>query len=401
VLIVVQNLPVPLDRRVWSECQTLVAAGYRPSVICPRGGPDDRAVETLQGVRIHRYRPTEPGKGFVGFAHECAAAWLRIAWLSMWIYALDPFEVLQACNPPDTVFPLARCFKALGVRFVYDQHDLVPEIYQSRFERDRGVGLSLLLYLENRTYRAADHVISTNESYRRTACRRGRLPADRVTVVRSGPDPGVMRRGPCRPELRRGRAHLCCYLGVMGHQDRVDLLIRAIDHYVHRLGRDDCHFALLGFGDCYEQLRQLAADLDLEDWITFTGRVDLPVIDAYLSTAELGLAPDPKTPFNDVSSMNKVVEYLAYGLPVVSFDLTETAVSLGGAGVLVANDEVGAFGEAIASLLDDPARREAMGREGRARVESTLGWHAQAPAYQAVYDDLTLPRGLTLVEAPS
>jgi glycosyltransferase involved in cell wall biosynthesis len=388
VLILVQNMSVPLDRRVWMECLTLVDGGYRVSVICPKG-PGDRARETLAGVRIRRYAPPKPARGLGGLVYECVYSWLRTALVSLRIYTADPFDVIQACNPPDTFFALALAYKAVGVHFVYDQHDLCPEIFRSRFGRDDGMVLRMLLWLEGRTYRAADHVISTNESYQRVALGRGHKPEDRVTVVRSGPDPSVMRAGTEHDDLRHGRDHLACYLGIMGHQDRVDLLVRAIDDYVHRRGRTDCHFALLGYGDCYDDLVALTGELGLEDWITFTGQADLPTIDAYFSTASLGLAPDPKTVFNDVSTMNKVIEYMAYGLPVVSFDLAETAVSAGPAALLVDDDDPGAFAGAIALLLDDPVRRGAMGRVGRDRVENKLGWPNQVKPYLSVYDRLT------------
>jgi glycosyltransferase involved in cell wall biosynthesis len=388
VLILVQNMSVPLDRRVWMECLTLIDGGYRVSVICPKG-PGDRARETLAGVRIRRYAPPKPAQGIGGLVYECVYSWLRTALASLRIYLTDPFDVIQACNPPDTFFALALLYKAVGVSFVYDQHDLCPEIYRSRFGRDDGMVLRMLTWLERRTYRAADRVISTNESYKRVALTRGGKAEDRVTVVRSGPDPSVMKAGAEHADLRHGRAHLCCYLGIMGHQDRVDLLVRAIDEYVHRMGRTDCHFALLGYGDCYDDLVALSTELGLDDWITFTGRADLPTIDAYFSTASLGLAPDPKTVFNDVSTMNKVIEYMAYGLPVVSFDLTETAVSAGPAALLVDDDDPAAFAGAMALLIDDEVRRGAMGRVGRDRVENKLGWPNQVRPYLSVYEALT------------
>jgi glycosyltransferase involved in cell wall biosynthesis len=387
VLVVVQNLSVPLDRRVWCECQTLVASGYRVSVVCPRG-PEEARTELLDGVQIHRYRPAPVIDGLLGFALECVVAWISTAVITMRVQRREPIDVLQACNPPDTYFLLARLLRPWGVRFVYDQHDLVPEIYRSRFGRDGGLGFRFLLFLERQTYRTADHVIAPNESYRGTAQRRGHLPGSSVTVVRSGPDPKVMCPGVEYPELRKGRRHLACYLGIMGHQDRVDVLVQAIDHYVHGLGRTDCHFALLGFGDCERELRSLSSRLGLDDWVTFTGRVQLAEVTAYLSTASLGLAPDPMSPFNDISSMNKVVEYMAFGLPVVAFDLTETRASVGEAGLIVAEDAPAAFSAAIAELLDDPLRRAAMGACGRRRVESELGWPTQAAAYRSVYDQL-------------
>jgi glycosyltransferase involved in cell wall biosynthesis len=295
---------------------------------------------------------------------------------------------MQACNPPDTYWALALLFRFVGVRFVYDQHDLCPEVYMSRFDVETGLKVSLLRGLEWASYRTADHVIAVNGSYRDVATARGRVDPAGVTVVRSGPDPIRMRKGEPRPELRRGRERLGCYLGVMGPQDGVDLLVRAIDVYVHELGRTDCHFALLGFGDCLDELQALCTELELDDWITFTGRADDVMIDHYLSTADLGLDPDPLNPLNDVSTMNKVLEYMAYELPLVAFELRESKVSAGEAARFVEPNDVGAFAKAIAELLDNPGECARMGAIGRRRIEDELGWPHQAVRYVDVYRKL-------------
>jgi glycosyltransferase involved in cell wall biosynthesis len=387
VLILVQNLPVPLDRRVWLECQTLVRAGYRVSVICPKG-PGDPAREMLDGVRLLKYDPPPVADGGAGFALECGVSWLQTARLARRLWREDPFDVIQACNPPDTFFLIGRMYRSKGVKFVFDHHDLCPEIFRSRFKRDHGPAISFLLALERATFATADHVISTNESYRAVAVHRGRRrPAD-TTVVRSGPDPSVMRATEPDPELKQGRKHLCCYLGVMGHQDGVEMVIRAADELTHNRGRDDIAFALLGFGDTLNDLRALTEELDLTDRVVFTGRADIDVISRYLSTATLGLSPDPSSPFNDASTMNKTLEYMAFSLPVVAFDLHETRVSAGPAAAYADGHDHIAFADAIEKLLDDPARRSAMGSEGRRRIEAGLGWPHQAEAYRGVYERL-------------
>lgn len=394
VLIVVQNLPVPLDRRVWMECQALVGAGYRVSVICPKG-PEDSAYEELDGVRIHRYRPPPQADGLLGYAWEFGYCWLRTAALAWRIFRRDRFDVLQACNPPDTYFALARLLRPFGVRFVFDHHDLCPELYESRdpARRPSRAVMAVLRRLERATYRAADHVVTTNETYLERARARTGKPAEAFTVVRSSPDPAAMRRGEPVPDLRRGRANLCCYLGIMGHQDGVENVVRAAHVIVHELRRDDVHFALLGFGDTLERLRRLTAELQLEDRITFTGRVGPGEIGAYLSTAAVGLCPDPKTSFNDASTMNKVLEYMAHRLPVLSFDLAETQSTAGPAAQYVAwsgdaEADARAYAQAIVGLLDDPVRRHVMGRHGRIRIEDELGWPRQAARYVGAYDRL-------------
>jgi len=398
VLVIVQNLPVPLDRRVWMEAKALVANGFNVSVICPRGEQDgvrDSRFEELEGVRIHRYLPPRQATGTLSYVWEFAYCWLRTAGLSARIYARRRFDVIQACNPPDTYFALARLYRPFGVRFVFDHHDLCPELFESRdlSKPPSKPLMAALRLLERGTYATADHVITTNESYRDTARVRTGKPLGDFTIVRSSPDPDLMAKGDDVPDLRHGRDHLCVYLGIMGHQDGVDMVLRAADVIVNDLGRRDVHFALLGFGDTLESLKALATELGLDDYVTFTGRVGPSDIGHYLSTASVGLCPDPKTPFNDRSTMNKVLEYMAHELPVVSFDLAETLQAAGPATQPVTwlgNPEADAkaFGLAIVEMIDDPERGEAMGRLGRARIENGMGWPSQAAGYVAAYDRL-------------
>ena len=388
VLIVVENVPVLRDRRVWQECRALVAAGYGVSVICPMAAGDP-TVEYREGVAIYRYPPAPEASGTVGFLYEFAYSWVRTLLLSWRVLRREGFDVLQACNPPDTFFPIAWLYRPMGKRFVYDQHDLAPETYQSRFDRPSRALLWGLRLLERLTYRTADRVIATNASYREVALTRGGKAPEDVVVVRNGPDPQRMRRGPSRPELRNGRPHLCCYLGMMGPQDGVDLLVRAVDVLVHDMGRQDCSFVLLGDGDSHRQVRELVRELGLEDYVTMPGFVADDELSAYLSTADVGLCPEPRNPLNEVSTLVKVMEYMAFGLPVVAFDLKETRFSAGEAAVYVTPNEVKEFALAIAGLLDDADRRGAMARAGRRRVEEVLAWPLQAPVYVAVFDQLT------------
>jgi len=384
VLIVVQNLPLPLDRRVWLECQALVAAGHQVSVICPR---DDgqTAHFTLDGVRIHTYRPPRARTGVAGYVAEFVHCWLRTAALSVHVARREGFDVLQACNPPDTYWLLGAIWRVLRrTGFVFDQHDLCPEVFVARFDRYGPLYRGLRL-LERATYRTADHVISTNESYQAIAVERGDVPLARTTIVLSAPDPERMRRSNPVPALRHGRRHLVCYLGIMGPQDGVDRLVDAVDHYVNVLGRSDAHFGLMGFGDCLEELRTRVRVLGLDDYVTFTGKVGPLEIERWLSTADLGVTPDPKTAFSDKSTMNKTLEYMAYELPVVGYDLAQNRRSAGEAGLHVERDDAPALAEAIAELLDDPGRRARMGAAGRKRIEGELSWQVQAERYVSVY----------------
>jgi glycosyltransferase involved in cell wall biosynthesis len=391
VLIIVQNLPVPLDRRVWLECQALVAGGYEVSVICPKG-PGDPSRQLIDGVHIYKYRPAPEAKGLAGFALEFGYSWLRTAQLSWSVWRRRPFNIIQACNPPDTYWLLARLWRPLGVKFVFDQHDLNPELFRSRFgePKDAAHRLELrgLKWLERMTYRAAHRVISTNESYKWIAIKRGARKPEDVTVVRSGPDTRIMR--PVYPTgTRPEKQFSLVYLGIMGPQDNVDLVLDVMEHLVHKRGREDVRATLLGFGDCLEDLRRRCSELDLDDCVTFTGRADRTMIADHLSIADIGLSPDLKTPLNDVSTMNKTMEYMAYALPSVSFDLVETKVSGGNAVIYVPPGDVEAFADAVEQLLDDPALRVAMGKRARARVAQVLDWRPQAQAYVEVFDDLS------------
>ncbi len=385
VLIIVQNLPVPFDRRVWLECQALVGAGYDVSVICPKG-KGDPDFQVVDSVRLYKYRPYAPGGSKLSFVYEYAYSFLATARLTMKARRSGRFDVMQACNPPDIFWPLAMLMRALDrTRFIFDHHDLSPELYESRFPAGHRLPYRLLRALERRTHRTADHVISTNDSYRSIAIERsGKAPAD-VTVVRTGPDPDRLQRGPVCPELKRGREYLAAYIGVMGPQDGVDIVVRAADVVVRELGRDDIAFTLIGSGDCFDDLVALRDKLGLAGHVEFTGRAPDEDVARILSTADLGLSPDPKNPLNDVSTMNKTMEYMAFELPVVAFDLRETRVSAGDAAVYVKPNDLRAYAEAIVDLVDDQSVRAWAGKLGRARVEEELAWSHQAGAYLAVY----------------
>jgi glycosyltransferase involved in cell wall biosynthesis len=386
VLIIVQNLPVPFDRRVWLEACALRDAGFQVTVVCPKA-PGDPSFQVHEGIRIRKYGPPPPTSGALSYAWEFAYCWVRTFVLVVRAAAQEGFDVIQACNPPDTYWALAAPFKPFGKRFVFDQHDLCPEVYVSRFPNGSRFFRRALMLLERATYALADHVVATNESYRETAIGRGRVPAARVTVVRTGPNPDRLRKAEPVASWRNGKRYLIAYLGVMGPQDGVDLALQAAAAIV-RSGRDDVHFVLIGSGDSYDELVSLADELGIADRVTFTGRVPDETVFEVLSTADVGLSPDPLNPLNDVSTMNKTMEYMAFELPVVAFDLKETRVSAGPAAVYAPPNDTDAFAGAILELLDDPERRAEMGRQGRERVERELAWRHQAPRYVSVYESL-------------
>jgi glycosyltransferase involved in cell wall biosynthesis len=385
ILVIVQNLPVPFDRRVWLECQALVSAGYQVTVVCPKGDGDP-GYQVIDTVEIYKYRPYAPGGSKLSFVSEYVYSFLATAWLTLRARRSGRFAAMQACNPPDIFWPIGLVLRALDrTVFVFDHHDLSPELYESRFPEGPRLPYRALRALERRTHRTARHVIATNDSYRDVAIRRsGKSPAD-VTVVRTGPDPGRLVRGEAVPELRRGRRYLAAYIGVMGPQDGVDIVVRAADVVVHQLHRDDIAFTLIGKGDCFDELVALRDQLDLAGHVEFTGRAPDSLVAKIMSTADVGLSPDPKNPLNDLSTMNKTMEYMAYELPVVAFDLRETRVSAGDAAVYVTPNDVTEYAKAIVELADDPERRARLGKTGRVRVEQELAWSHQQRAYLDVY----------------
>jgi glycosyltransferase involved in cell wall biosynthesis len=395
VLIIVQNSSVPFDRRVRLQSQALIEAGYRVSVICPKG-PGDSRRQVLDGVHVYRYEPPPAASSLAEYMLKSAYCWLRSALLATLVVARDRVSIIQACSPPDTYWVLAFPFRLFGARFVYDQRDLNPELFGSRFGKPvrlpARILYRLLLWLEQRSYRAADHVIVAAESIRQVAIDRGQVATAKATVVRSGPDPARTRRRDAAVELRAGRKYLLAYHGSMGSQEGVDLVLRVLDVLVHRLGRQDVHAALLGFGDAYEDLVVLCHALDLDDHVTFTGRIGPDMIERYLSTADIGICPGPH---NDVSTMNTTLEYLSFALPVIGFDLTEMRATGGDAVEYVqpgpGDDEptVNRFAAAAVRLLDDPERRAVMAADGRRRAESILDWGPQRAAYVGVFDALS------------
>jgi glycosyltransferase involved in cell wall biosynthesis len=384
-LILVENLSVPFDRRVWQESTTLRDAGWDVHVICPQGTKrDTEPYVELDGVKIHRYPLKAATGGPKGYVKEYGAALWHTMRLARKIGRVD---VVHACNPPDLLFLVARMLKRKGARFVFDQHDLCPELYLSRFA-DRGEDFLYrgVCRLELATYKAADVVISTNESYRTAAIERGGKHPDDVFVVRSAPIIDRFRQVDPEPELKKGKPHLLCYLGVMGPQDGVDYALRSLKLLRDELGRDDWHAVFVGAGDTFDEMVALAKRLGLDDVVEFTGRIPDEDLVRYLSTSDVCLSPDPHNPLNDVSTMNKVMEYMAMSRAIVSFELTEARVSAGEAAVYApANDEL-EFAKLTARLLDDPEERARMGKLGKERVEGPLAWGNSQKALLAAYD---------------
>ena len=392
MLIIVENLPVPFDRRVWLEATTLARAGYEVSVICPAMKGFTARRERLEGVDIHRHPLPCEGSRPVGYLVEYAAALFWQLTLATRVAFGRGFDVIHACNPPDLIFLTALPFKLFGKRFIFDQHDLCPELYEAKTGR-RGLVQRVLKGLEALTFRLADVVISTNESYRRVALTRGGRKPEQVFVVRSGPD--LARWPPSRggdPKWRNGRERLIGYVGVMGEQEGLDLLLQSLDLIVRERGRDDVQLLLIGSGSHHEQLTALCARLRLQDHVTFTGRVPDDVLRDALGAADVCVNPDAPSELNDKSTMNKVIEYMALGKPIVQFDVTEGRFSAQDASLYARPGDVADLADKLVELLDDPARCERMGAFGRARVESALAWEHSSRQLLAAYDKAFEPR---------
>jgi glycosyltransferase involved in cell wall biosynthesis len=397
-LILVENLSVPFDRRVWQESTTLRDAGWDVHVICPQGTKRDTEPEIeLDGVKIHRYPLRAAVGGPLGYLQEYASALWHTYRRARRVGRVD---VVHACNPPDLFFLLARRLKRRGAKFVFDQHDLVPELYLSRFGRGEDRLYRFVCWLERRTYQTADIVIATNESYRDAALSRGGKRADEVFVVRSAPAGNRFRPVPRDETIRRDKPYLICYLGVMGPQDGVDYALRSLAKLRDEIGRTDWRAVFVGAGDTFDAMRKMADDLSLADVVEFTGRVPDDDLVRYLSSADVCLAPDPLNPLNDVSTMNKIMEYMAMSRPIVSFDLREARVSAGDAAVYATPNDESEFAKLIAQLLDDPEQRERMGEFGRARVAGELSWDRSRLALLAAYE-AAMTAGERAVAAPA
>jgi glycosyltransferase involved in cell wall biosynthesis len=391
VLILVENLPSPFDRRVWQEATALHAHGYQVSIVCPTGKGYESHHELLDGIHIYRYDLPLEGRSAVGYALEYAAALWHTFRLAGKVRRERGVDIVHACNPPDLLFLVGWWFKRFhGAAFVFDHHDINPELYEAKFGR-RGAMWKLMVWLERMSFRTADVSIATNESYRRIAIERGGMDPDRVFVVRSGPKLDRLKILPPSPELRRGRRYLVGYVGVMGKQEGIEYLLEAVDHIVHRMGRHDIQFGLVGGGTSLEELRRLASELRVDEYVTFTGRVPDADLLAMLNTADLCVNPDVANDMNDKSTMNKIMEYMALGKPMVQFDLAEGRFSAQQASLYAKRNDPVDLALKIVELVDDPSRRAAMGEFGRRRVETELEWRFEVPKLLAAYERAVSP----------
>jgi glycosyltransferase involved in cell wall biosynthesis len=391
VLILVENLPSPFDRRVWQEATTLRDNGYAVSIICPTGKGFEKHAETIDGIAIHRYDLRYEGSGGLGYLVEYATALFWTFLLSWRIFRRSGFDAIHACNPPDLLFLVGGFYKLLfGKRFLFDHHDINPELYEAKFGR-RGLLWRAMVSLERLTFATCDVSIATNESYKRIAIERGGMNPGKVFVVRSGPSLERLRILPAKAELKRGRRFLVGYVGVMGKQEGIDYLLDAAKFIVRKMGRTDVHFGLVGGGTSLDEMKARAQGLGIAEYVTFTGRVPEQELLEMLNTADVCVNPDVANPMNDKSTMNKIMEYMSLGKPIVQFDLAEGRFSAQEASLYANKNDAEDLARKIVALLDDPTQRTRMGAFGRRRVESELEWRYEAPKLLAAYDALFDP----------
>ena len=383
VLIIVENLPLPFDRRVWHECRTLTAAGAQVCVICPTGKGYDAPYEEIEGVHIYRHKLPLDAKGASGYLLEYGAALFHETRLAWKIWRRHGFDTIQGCNPPDLIFLIAWQFKLLGKRYIFDHHDINPELYEAKFGK-RGLFWKLMVWFERINFWTANVSIATNESYKKIATTRGRMRPEDVFVVRSGPDLNRLEIMTPDPKWKNGRDAMVGYVGVMGDQEGIDLLLEAAAKIVFEHKRD-VQFCLVGGGPALEDLKAMAADMGLSDHVTFTGRAPDEVLFSVLSSADVCVNPDRVNDMNDKSTMNKVMEYMAFSKAQVQFEVTEGRYSARDASLYAAANDTDDMAAKILELLDDPARAAKMGAYGRDRVITDLSWDYQVDTLVDAY----------------
>ncbi|WP_205739740.1 glycosyltransferase family 4 protein [Georgenia sp. SYP-B2076] len=382
-----ENLAVPFDKRVWQEARTLRTAGYDVNVICPRSKEHPQTYETLDGVHIFRYASPFEAAGTAGYLLEYPMALAAQLRLALKVHRAGRIDVIQACNPPDLLYLVASPFRRLtGTRFIFDHHDASPELVVAKGHAGGSVLVRVVEMFERWTFAAATVSIATNESYRRIAIERGGMCPDDVFVVRSAPTVQRFDAARSDPALRRGKRHLVAYVGVMGVQEGIDYLLDAAKILVGRRGRDDVQFSLAGSGPDFPRLVARARALGLEENVTFLGRISDEDLASLLSTADVCVNPDEANEMNNISTMNKILEYMALGKAMVQFDLAEGRVSAGEASLYARPNDAESLADCIAELLDDPARRERMGEIGRSRFTGHLSWEHSVPALLGAYE---------------
>lgn len=393
ILIIVENLPVPFDRRVWLEARTLRAAGAEVFVICPTGKDYNEPYEYLEGIHVYRHNLPLEADGPIGFLVEYGAALFWESWLSWKVYFKHGIDAIHGCNPPDLIFLVAIQFRLLGVKYLFDHHDINPELFVAKYDK-KGFFWKLMNLFERVTFRMAKVSIATNESYKNIAVTRGRKNPDDVFVVRSGPDLSRVKQVPPNDMWRNGRKYMIGYVGVMGQQEGLDLLLESLHHIVHKLGRQDVQMCLVGGGPALDMLKNMAIELDVADYVTFTGRAPDADLFEILCTSDLCVNPDKVNPMNNLSTMNKIMEYMAMGKAIVQFDVREGRFSARDASLYAEANNPIDMADKILELLADEQKRDEMAAYGIKRVREQLSWQQQIKplinAYRRLFDQVPI-----------
>ena len=390
ILFVVENNTVPFDRRVWAEARAAREFGYEVSVICPSDRTRDSGPNIIDGIRIYRHpRPIEGLNKWTTIL-EYLNAFFWESLLSIRIFLHRPFSVIHSANPPDHVFLIASVFKIAGVKFIFDHHDLTPETYITKYGTE-GIIHKILLWMERRTFRASDLVISTNESYKMVAIERGGKSDNDVIIVRNGPDLSTIPTMVPSPELLTGFRHLVAYVGIIGKQEGIENLLKAAHHIVQKKQRRDIKFAVVGTGPYLKSLIRKAKTMGLKQYVQFFGYVPDGLLYKILTTADIGINPEFRNDFTDKSTMIKIMEYMCFGKPIVQFYTAESTYTAGNAAINIKNNDAIEFADEILALLDDPSRRERMGKIGRERIENLWSWQIQKRKLRMAYDRI-IPR---------
>lgn len=394
VLIIVENLPVPFDTRVWQEATTLAENGYVVSVICPKGKGYDKEYEYMKGVHIHRHDLPTEGNGALGYAREYFIALREEYRLAKKIYKERGFHVIHGCNPPDNIYMVAKRFRKFGVDYVFDHHDICPELYEAKFGKATGLLYKSQLWLERQTYKNCVFAFVTNESYKKIAIERGGMKADNVFVLRSGPKLERLKIQPAKPEIKRGKKYMVGYLGVIGQQEGIEYLLQAADYIKNTVRRDDIFWGIVGGGPHLDALREECKRMGLQDIVEFTGRVPDDKMLDYLNTADVCVNSDKYNSMNDKSTMNKILEYMALGKPIVQFELTEGRYSAQNASLYAEPNNAKDMANKIMELLDNPEKRKEMSEFGRKRIVNELSWEHTSKALLEGYDRYFKGKGL-------
>ena len=384
VLIIVENLPVPFDTRVWQEATTLAMNGYTVSVICPKGKGYTQEEESLQGVHIFRHDLPAEGNGAVGYAKEYLTALKEELRLAKKVYKEIGFDVIHGCNPPDDIYMVAKHFKKYGVKYVFDHHDICPELFEAKFGKTSGLLYKSQLWLEKQTYKHCTFAFVTNESYKKIAIERGKMNPNNVIVLRSGPKLERMRIMLPVESIKRGYKYMVGYLGVIGQQEGIEYLLDAAKYIKEH--DNNVFWGIVGGGPHLKALKKQAHDMGLDDCVEFTGRASDQQMLEYLNTADVCVNSDKYNSMNDKSTMNKILEYMALAKPIVQFDLTEGRYSAQDASLYAKNNDAEDMAKKIMELLDNPELRKKMGAYGRNRVVNELSWEHTSKALLEGYE---------------